>query len=165
MENPKTKQERMYITSWKDMVPFGINLLTSESCAYNLRGLFDLNDEGVKLVADYFGLHDCDSCKCNSGLATNWNSQVWLKPAVGSIMLPHSIFQPLAIFALMHVAKFRYVYVSDQRGHETKVLGVREPLREDIAAMYTSCRVNPSIDHPEQSHGGRNIHQFSGRTT
>ena len=69
----------------------GIGFLTSESCGIGLRGLFDLTERGKLLVEKFFSI---------SVETAPWNSKVGHEPAVASIMLPHIVARPLAVFAL-----------------------------------------------------------------
>lgn len=46
------------IAKWEDLAPYGIDMLTGESCAYGYRLLCDVNSRGMELLASVFGLHD-----------------------------------------------------------------------------------------------------------
>lgn len=43
------------IDSWNDLRPYGIDLLTGESCSLMLRILFDLTAQGQKIVETCLG--------------------------------------------------------------------------------------------------------------
>lgn len=81
------------IDSWGDLRPLGINCLTGESCAYALRVLCDLNEDGAALIREYLGV---------AMLAHNWNSTVNDKPAVASVMLHRESLFQVGEFALMY---------------------------------------------------------------
>lgn len=84
------------LNSLSDLEQYGLSYLTGEACALSQRLLFDLNQDGVDLVKEYFGLLP------GSMLAGNWNSQVNGKPAVASILLPKhpEFYQELFKFLL-----------------------------------------------------------------
>lgn len=80
-----------HIRNWNDLEPYGIDALTGESCAYGYRLLCDVTKAGAELIRDCFGMPDVPQ------LASPWNSR-----GIASIMLPHEMFQPLAVFALIN---------------------------------------------------------------
>lgn len=81
------------IDSWGDLRQLGINCLTGESCAYGLRVLCDLDEQGAAMLREYLGV---------AMLAHNWNSTVGDKPAVASVMLHRESLQQVGEFVLMH---------------------------------------------------------------
>jgi hypothetical protein len=85
--------DTLTIDSWADLRPLGINCLTGESCAYALRVLCDLNEDGAAVMREYLGV---------VMLARNWNSTVGDKPAVASVMLHRESLFQVGEFALMY---------------------------------------------------------------
>lgn len=145
----------------------GVNPLTGEACAMNMRILCDLNTEGATLIREYLGLPvDCP-------LSPAWNSSVGGKPAVGSIMIERNAFPGLVHFALLK-AGFQYVYGRDDSasssGFNDSDLDDYPDLQGYIdgtshsagfdkgARLYRNPRsAGPSI-------GTRHIHAFTGRS-
>ena len=146
----------------------GINPLTGEACAYGMRVLCDLNEDGTALVAAFLGMP-------GALFPGNWNSMVGTKPALGSVMLTRGVFPSLVRFALFREG-FQYVL---QGEGNTDATGFNDrDLREYPAlSMYldgSSTMLKQNGGHaqlyrnprnPAASVGDRNVHQFSGRTT
>jgi hypothetical protein len=136
------------ISNWKDLEPFGINCLTGERCGYGLRVLCDLNDYGSILLAMFFGTTpELFTLSLNSA----WNSQVNGKPAIWSILLPKSILQDLAAFALL------------QRNSEVWITpnAVMVPGVEDVTA-YEDAWAAWSDETPYVPEIYRNIQRIRG---
>jgi len=68
----------------------GINILTGEACAFNMRVLCDLTEEGCKIIEEFFG----GTITCTR--ETNWNSG-----GVASVMIPRSCLKDLEKFCLL----------------------------------------------------------------
>ncbi len=143
------------IASFTDFQHFGINYLTGESCKLYMRGLFDLNRQGVDLVCSFLGISE-------DGMGGNWNSMVDGKPAIKSVMLPRSLYDDLARFVLSSV--YRDPYVIKHHGTWQSV-GEKELAHwhltvDAIREMGYEVHTNPLYD------GGtdRNTHAFTGRT-
>lgn len=146
------------VAAFRDMAQFGITGLTGESCAYSLRMLCDVSEEGKALLADFFGMPEII-------LARNWNSFVGSQPAIGSIMLPHDIVKKLAQFAFFRQGALAVVVT------EREVTGVFE--KELLTAYVKFTQEHPSSGHtllrnhavsssaPRQ--GSRNVHAMTGR--
>lgn len=146
------------VHSFNDLKQFGINFLTGESCAYAMRLLCDVNEDGRALLADFFGMPDIQ-------LAKNWNSSVNEKPSVGSFMLPRSILKELAQFAFFK-AGARAVAHSPHSiigiFTEERFEGYRK-LNEGIDKPgFSFCR-NLAMTSGAPMAGSRNVHAFSGR--
>lgn len=149
------------ITSWTDLKEYGIGYLTSESCAYGLRLLCDLNLDGVDLLREYFGTNVVGE--------DPWNSEVNGKPSVASIMLPRELLIPLAKYILFRSGCS--LIVADKGG--SHIQGYNEEEEANIRNRMSICGPiegetfytlrNPRSKHPKVA--GRNVHQFSGRTT
>ncbi len=84
------------ITCWDDLVPYGIERLTGEACAYGMRQLCDVSERGAAIIREFMGLPS------GSPLAKNWNSgrSSPTGPSVGSVMLGNCRSE-LAVFCLM----------------------------------------------------------------
>lgn len=147
------------VSGMKDMRIFGIELLTGEACAYGMRVLCDVSEEGRTLLCGFLGLSP------DTKFAPNWNSFVGETPAVGSIMLPPSIFPELIRYTLFTVADCGFI-VGQPGG---VFLGVKTTNR--YAAGYLELAQKITADgymiyyRPmgAGSVGGRNVHQMSGR--
>lgn len=82
-----TAETTRRLEGWRDLEQFGIRILTGEACAYGMRVLCDLTEEGLRHVENFF------SVLCPN---ENWNSS-----AVKSVLLPRSLFIDLAAFVLL----------------------------------------------------------------
>lgn len=151
--------------SYSNLSDIGINPLTGEACAYSMRVLCDLNEDGVALVAAFLGLPAFPK----PAFAENWNSTVGYKPAVGSVMLTRTALPEIIRFALLQRG-YKYVVGRDGDMNHT---GFNDSDTEKNPAMSlyrdrTSCFfegenplrlwVNPSAG------SDRNTHAFTGRT-
>ena len=81
------------ITCWRDLQPFGIDLLTGEACGLMYRFLCDLTDQGKHVIEKCLG--------CRIIPAKRWNRGTDEQPHIGSIMLSPDMLVPLSIFALL----------------------------------------------------------------
>lgn len=136
------------ISNWEHLEPFGIRYLTSESCGYGLRLLCDVNQQGREAIGLFFG-----QCRLLP-LSKNWNSEVNGEPAVGSVMLPRSIFRDLAAFLLL------------EEGHEVIVIRDHE-VSGCSREMYEKHQGAPIMQDARilfNQGYSRNQHQFTGRT-
>ena len=149
---------------WSDLVPYGINCLTGEACAYSIRLLCDLNEDGVKLLNDFYGGNIKFSEK------SNWNQKVNNKPAVASIMLTDGVMVDLFKFILFSE---NYPYVRESKRFSS-VSGLKLDEIPDRAGYSTSSIFNylrnPAYDDGSGEDkgvrvGSRNIHQMTGRVT
>lgn len=160
------KNETIHIGSWADMQQFGINALTGEACAYAMRLLCDVNEDGRDLVVEYFGLRAAQH-EGEEVLPANWNSLVDGKPAVGSIMLHRQSLLQVAEFALQRSEPLAIVY----KGGES-VMGVYTPHMLDeyrklidnwpATTHRWTMRTIAASAHPHV--GSRNVHAATGRT-
>lgn len=147
---------------------FGINPLTGEACAYGMRVLCDLNDDGVALVCAYLGMEE------GASLAKSWNSTVGGRPALKSIMIEREMFPALVRFALFREG-FQYVLQSEG---STDATGFSDRDLEHYPALSMYLDGHSSMlkhngghallyrnpRNPAASIGDRNVHQFSGRS-
>lgn len=152
----------LQIHNWNGLQQFGINALTGEACKYSMRLLCDLNEDGVELLRDFFGLQIVLNPKTQ--FAENWNSQVNGKPALVSIMLPRGVFDDLCRFALQSKGTIFAVRTpaGDWIGYTSEDV-VHYTLTSEKLQITPEWRVyyNP----PQPGSGSRNQHAFTGRTT
>ena len=140
------------ISSWNDLQPFGIIPLTGEACGLMYRILFDVTDQGAKIIGRCFGIPGM-----NFGEA--WNRGAKEAPNVGSIMLTQEMLVPLAVFALLE-SGCKEAHLMGQI-----VIGI-EP-GDPVDTAETMRRVYKVEYARRFSYGGtagdRNVHQMSGR--
>jgi len=129
----------------------GIKYLTSESCGYSMRGLYDINDNGRELLNSFFG-----------GLV-EFNNRAWNynDEYKYSVMLPRSIILELTIFCLLET-EYSYILLMDESS--CKDAGVYRFMScwhdESFYERFKSLGFNYRI----YSGKNRNYHHFSGRT-
>jgi hypothetical protein len=140
------------VSCWNDLHAFGIEPLTGEACGLMYRILFDVTDQGAKIIGRCFGIPGM-----NFGEA--WNRGAKEAPNVGSIMLTQEMLVPLAVFALLESGcKEAYLMGS-------VVLGIENGDPPDTAE---TMRKAYGLEYARRfSYGGtagdRNVHQMSGR--
>lgn len=146
------ESEYIDFSSLEDLQQFGIFYLTSESCGYSMRVLFDVNETGEQYLSAFFG-----------GLqfmADTWNHTAGSKH---SIMLPHSVCRDIYIFCLLESGQFEMIF-SLTRDNQTRLHGFR---------ALDWNKANPELDAIKAlgfSIGrlyygkNRNQHMMSGRT-
>lgn len=145
--------------SWEDLRSYGIDILTGEACAYGYRVLCDVTKAGVTLFNSVFDMQ--------SSLRPGWNDQDSY-----SIMMPRSMFQPLAIFALFTVDNCSQVFVT----YDGVVYGIEASDYGERVALFvagcqgTFCEVckrygkGGGIQYTYRNPGySRNAHQMTGR--
>lgn len=143
---------------WNDLPEIaGIKYLTGEACAYSQRLLCDVNEDGLAMLQDYFGVPGLK-------LADAYNSEVAGKPSVGSLMLARLAFEPLVEFILAEKGAIALLY------RENKVVGGL--MTEDYVNRYTELSERSSasmhavqrIYRPAQhAVGSRNVHAATSR--
>jgi hypothetical protein len=85
--------DSVYVHGWSDApLALGIQHLTGEACAYSMRSLIDLNEDGLENMIAFLGL------PYDTKFAKNSNSMVADKPAVASMMFSHAMLYPFAKF-------------------------------------------------------------------
>lgn len=141
------------------LAQFGINALTGEACAFSLRVLCDVNEDGENLLKDYFGTPGMQ-------LADPWNSTVNGAPSVGSVMLPRSIAMDLATFALFRAGALAVVTTAG--GHTTGIFDKErfadyEKLSAADPVRGFSILRNPQLGSHAPMQGSRNVHAATGR--
>jgi hypothetical protein len=140
------------IGSWNDLQPFGIIILTGEACGLGYRILFDVTEQGRKIVGRCFGVP-------NIVLGEAWNRGSTEDPHVGSILLTQEMLIPLAVFALLE-GGCKEAYLMGQ-----VVIGI-EP--DDPPDAADTMRKVYRVEYARRfSYGGtagdRNTHMMSGR--
>jgi hypothetical protein len=134
------------IRNWNDLEPYGIDALTGEACAYSYRLLCDVTAAGARLIQDCFGVPG-DPWPLNAP----WNSR-----GSASIMLPHSMFQPLAVFALIKAGCPLILVMEDG------VYGQEEGDNpNDVNFFIQTGKLIRQVRNPGFS---RHTHAMSGRT-
>lgn len=146
MENRRIRKQ---LSNLNDLKEYGIKFLTAEACAYSMRLLFDLDNQGKEIIRDFFSFMKVE-------FAPNWNSG-----SNGSIMLPRSIMYDLMVFCLLRDNEVAYIneqfhYVGEMTFEEYKEICGKDN-------YYAKCKFY--LKGPGPSSGSRNIHVFSGRTT
>lgn len=146
------------VYSFGDLKQFGIANLTGEACAYSMRQLCDVNEDGKALLEAYFGVE--------LQLADRYNNSVDGKQPVGSLMLPHEIVRPLAQFAFFRAGALAVTVTNDREVH-----GIfdEERLRqyEEHLEKYPNCghslRRNFALKSTAPRVGDRMVHTATGR--
>lgn len=155
-----------FIHDFHGLRPFGIDVLTGESCAHGLRMLCDLTDEGKLIVIKALGLG-------SAGFEPAWNSK-----GTGSIMLHYGMLEILSIYAML-TAGYERIFVCGQ--------GVAGASSGKAAEYYDMAIRDQrwAVEHYEKNkqelprgyrwYGGviriltncaadRNVHQMTGRS-
>jgi hypothetical protein len=155
--------------SYSSLPELGINPLTGEACAYMMRILCDVNESGVDLLCDYFGIPNYPK----AALAANWNSTVGNSPAVASIMLTRSALPEIVRFYFFR-KNYEYVVGRDDDINYT-AFRTADIERNPALGLYVDrASVFFEGDNPLRlwtnprtinAVGSRNVHQFTGRTT
>lgn len=145
------------VYSFGDLRQFGIANLTGEACAYSMRQLCDVNEDGKALLEAYFGI--------GLQLGDRYNSEVFGKPSVGSLMLNSFSAQDIAQFAFFRAGALAVVVTNDRDMH-----GVFDEERlkayEDYVEKYpksTSLRRNFALNSTAPRVGDRMVHTATGR--
>lgn len=151
--------EAIQVDCWQSLEQFGIRYLTGEACAYSMRGLCDVTEQGRDILLDYLGLPP------HTPLSPSWNPRIAQELTVASFMLHPSQLLPLAEF-IMYRKGALAVMIRNKATlvglfTEAKVATYEEFVREnsEMAKIWEVRRrysVGPSV-------GSRNVHQFSGR--
>lgn len=127
--------------------PYGINAITSESCGYGGRMLCNLTLTGTKLLSEFFG----GSVSFVAGTA--WGE------GISSVMLPHGIWDDLAVFILI---QNNYEVVVKRPDHV--VVGYTMEEWDDIRDQYLTVYRGTQVYVNHGTAGTRNTHVWTGRT-
>ena len=142
------------ISCWADLRPYGLDALTGEACGLMYRILFDVTENGRRIIGKCFGMPE-------PRLAEPWNRGDPKDPHVGSMMLSPELLTPIGVFALLESGcREVWVYANGS------VLGIEAADSED---MIERCRrMAPEAHVRTLRYGGtagdRNTHMMSGRT-
>lgn len=148
-------EDGMVISSWDGLRAYGVMPLTGEACNASMRLLCDLTPLGKALMEEFLG----STLEFKAG--SNWNSS---KGAVASVMLAHEMFAPLAAYCLLYRENADFAVI--WQPHIGTVQAMSTELLQDYRATGMEknfLRVYSRMAHPGS--GGRNQHQFSGRTS
>ena len=138
------------ISGWEDLRQFGINVLTGEACAYNLRLLCDVSEEGREAALEWLGLpHD-------TKLAAPWNSTVDGRPAVGSIMLDRNAWERVGQFLLFRAGALAIAHIGVPSG----IIGIFNDVR---LQQYANSKFSLTRNYAHNAVRGRNVHAMTGR--
>lgn len=148
--------------NWRDFRVVGLDYLTGESCGLMLRGLIDFTQRGQRLLCKALGL------PMSTKFAESWNSGSPAFPHVGSIMLPHSMMEPLSIFACLETEGITQCYLAyNDRGEWVGTFGFdRNTTKEDVDEWISFME---GFKHRlrryayEGTAGDRNRHEMTGR--
>ena len=159
--------------SFRDLAQFGIKSLTGEADALGFRILCDLDEQGVRVFKECFGMpHQGDQV----GLAENWNSG-----SIASVMLTGHDIVPLAIMGFYLQGKSVIVtdhtvyaleamedIVLDESGdfyNFVDYLHDKQEPRRWKTRIYGEVRriIRQKTSDGRVVQGTRNIHQLSGR--
>ncbi len=158
----------------------GITALTGEACAYSMRLLCDVNQDGVELINKAFGMTlsihtDVDHAgnAITSCMMRRHNSQVNGKPSVASIMLTYGMIDELIKFGIVdrHLSLGEIVVEATPIRKESvnKFLwgGTREEYEErfgDDEFYHDNWSYRTySIYEKQPRRGSMNVHAMSGR--
>lgn len=135
------------IRSLSDLRPYGINLLTGESCALSRRLLCDVNEHGKSLILKALGLREIS-------MAADWNGG----DAIGSILLDRETLQTITILALFEDESTIEVW---EDGGAFSAM--------DAETLHYYNNADPTITENIRKYRipnrtGRNVHQMTGRT-
>lgn len=148
------------VSNFRDLAQFGINGLTGEACAYSMRMLCDVNEEGKELLSEYFGIPELT-------LARNMNSTVGDQPAVGSLMLTHDMVPKLAQFAFFRKGAIAVVLTGgrDVNGifDSQRLQEYRDFIEKHPGECQFSLLNNHALTSSAPMVGSRNVHQATGR--
>lgn len=144
----------------QDIRAYGIELLTGEADRLCMRILCDMNEEGQRLVTDFFGL------PFNAEFKANWNSQVNGQPSVGCVMLTTATLWELARFAMLSVDQFDVVIETPSYGlrgmnHGGQYTAHYMELAERSPGTLIFRNLGKTSTAP--GFGTRNTHAMSGR--
>lgn len=156
----------LHINGWNDLTQFGINALTGESCAYSMRLLCDLNEDGVDLMRQFLGLPATVGMEeLYSQFSSNWNSRVGDKPAIASIMLPRGVYDDLCRF-IIFLKTYDYALKDNGGGWSgyTAVWLTQHRITAVKMEELHEGRLYRNPRNPEASVGSRNVHQATNRT-
>ncbi len=141
------------IACWNDLEKFGIVVLTGEACGLGYRLLFDLTQNGKRIVQKCFSLAE--------GFASEaWNRGSRDDPHVGSVLLTQEMLVPIGVFALLETG-CPEVWLCKNGS----LLGIETVDAPEVVERYRTL-YSESIARTfayRGPAGDRNVHQMSGR--
>lgn len=165
----------------RDLEQFGIKLLTGEADTLGYRILCDLDEQGVRVFKECFGMPLYpEGLHPRTGLAENWNSG-----SIASVMLTGHELVPLAIMGF-YLQGYDVVVTKYEHGHEQVfALEKDDNLRlNEEGSAYEFRRAEKDLFYPwpdchgeiiriirqrksdgQVVQGTRNVHQMSGRVS
>lgn len=150
------------LTTISDLHHFGVEYLTSESCNLNMRGLYDLNEEGAELIRKFFGL------PYNCALQPNWN---YVSPTIGehvaSVLMGRETAYSFMEFAARVKFHDRTIIIDRTHGvlnriHVTETEKDMTTIDNFMAARLEGYE-RLELYKPRVTKDTRNKHQMSGR--
>jgi hypothetical protein len=149
----------------RDTFPaIGLNPLTGEADGTNLgRLLCDVNEEGKRLVEEWFG--GTVEVRPNS----NWNNKVDGQDSVGSVMLTRSALNELLRFAYVRAGCVVYEIGVEHAGKQYRHVYAVKDTPGDIADFWDNAPADWRTADKRTlctngTAGTRNRHEISGRT-
>lgn len=163
MPTPDPDDNKYFFNGIRDLSKVGMICLTGEACAIGMRLLFDVTEEGRKIVCKTLGL------PLDTKLAESWNNGSVDNPHVGSIFLTFDMWQAFAITACFQRGNVHCVFKTRdmvfvvtkteyaERGGEEWIQKLRE--------CHESSRVYSLPNVGGQPHNGMSsVHAMSGRS-
>lgn len=141
------------IRSWDDLRPYGVVLLTGESCGLSYRLLCDVTDRGRAIIEKCLGVRIT--------FAESWNRGTDDEPHTGSILLAPEMLVPLGVFALLETGCTEVWLI------ERWLLGIEYDDKADAIAAAHEMHGEKLVRRFRYggTAGDRNIHTMSGRIT
>jgi hypothetical protein len=139
------------IACWAGLRPFGFDALTGEACGLMYRILFDVTQNGRRIIGKCLGMPD-------PHLAEPWNRGSPEDPHVGSIMLSRELLLPLSVFALLESGCTRVLLCPP------RAIGIEASDRPEAVADVMRRYKPERVLQYAGTAGDRNTHMLSGRT-
>lgn len=168
------------VSEMRHLEQFGIKPLTGEADALGFRILCDLDEQGVIVFKECFGIPHgraaCDGPMMPTGLADNWNSG-----SIASVMLTGHDIVPLAIMGFylqghtVIVARYKDGYEHAMALEEGEAVALNDAgdgyvMRHgNYMIPWPSCYgeiiriIRQKTSDGRVVQGTRNVHQFTGR--
>ncbi len=141
------------IECWKDLQPYGVEVLTGEACGLSFRILCDITLKGKKLLEKCLGLRDL-------GAAEAWNNGTKENPHIGSVLLAHDMLYIIGIFALLENG-YTDVWLLKNKSIIGFMRDDPTKMRERYAEIHRDDLVR-TFSYAGTA-GDRNVHVMSGR--
>lgn len=157
----------------KDLEQFGIKPLTGEADALGFRILCDLDEQGVKIFRECFGL--CGGPPPKDGIPPTGFNDAWNSGSIASVMLTSHDIVPLAAIGF-YLQGYNVVITKNKDNYEA-VFALEQ---EDVLELNNDCsgyklnghkwpvvatvrRIIRQRKSDSRVVGTRNVHQMSGR--